>query len=106
MISTIDCFLALGFVPDADGLSDVWRLPSKNKRIDLSIVRGMSLKYGWPVCVTLHGFFPTGKHKLCRVEQDLPPECKDGQAFRVMLGYVLGPDMTVDELLKLAQEEA
>jgi len=105
MVSTIDGFLALGFVPDTGGLPDVWRLPSKNKRVDLSIVRGMSLKYGCPVCVTLHGRFPTGKHKLCSIEQDLPPECNDGQAFRAMLEYVLGYDITIDELLKLAQEE-
>ena len=104
MVSTIDCFLALGFIPGADGPPDVWRLPSKNKRVDLSIVRGVSLKYGWPVCVLLHGFFPAGKRGLRCIEQNLPPECKDGQAFRAMLEYVLG--MTVGELLKLAQEDS
>lgn len=102
MVSTIDCFLALGFAPDAGGPGVVWRLPSRNRSVELSVTRGVSLEYGWPACVTLCGVVPTGKKGLRLVSQDLPPECADGQAFRAMLGYALG--MPVDELLRLARE--
>lgn len=102
MVSTIDYFLALGFVPDVDGSSDVWRLPSKNKLVDLSIVRGMSLKYGWADCITLYGSLPKSSHGVRYINQDLPPECKDAAAFNALIEYVLG--ISIEKVKNLVQE--
>lgn len=103
MVSTIDCFVAHGFIPDANGLDGVWRLPSKNKNVNLSIVRGISLRYGWADCVTLHGFLQTSSHGVQYINQDLPHECADEAAFNALIEYVIG--MSINSVIKLGQED-